>query len=226
MKAFYFLLAFTMVAAAQTVKTVSYNTSNNRVVVTNTLEFTNNVWFGNGGSYNLLVSTNLIEVRSPLNFPISTNNVFEWESASTTQPIARTNLGLGWPALTNSNAAATLLGYATNGQVVTGTNTIALTNRLRFPSDGSWSGTTNLPLQIGTNDTGFYVSTGSGNPLVVVQNATVSMAVLTNVLNFYKPLRYNSSSVGETNAPANTTNVNRWIEVQVGTSSYRLPLYQ
>jgi hypothetical protein len=53
---------------------------------------------------------------------------FEGNSASTT----RTNLGLGWSALTNTNAATSLLGFITNGQVVanTGTNALTFTNRV------------------------------------------------------------------------------------------------
>ena len=42
----------------------------------------------------------------------------------------RTNLGLGWSALTNTNAATSLLGFTANGQVVanTGTNVLTFTN--------------------------------------------------------------------------------------------------
>jgi hypothetical protein len=46
-------------------------------------------------------------------------------AASTT----RTNLGLGWPALTNTNAATSLLGFTTNGEIVyNGTNDLMYTN--------------------------------------------------------------------------------------------------
>jgi hypothetical protein len=44
-------------------------------------------------------------------------------------PSTRTNLGLGWSALTNSNAATSLLGVATNGNVVySGTNQLTFSN--------------------------------------------------------------------------------------------------
>ncbi len=51
-------------------------------------------------------------------------------TGATNAAIARTNLSLGWPALTNSNSATTLLGFTTNGQVVanTGTNVLTFTN--------------------------------------------------------------------------------------------------
>lgn len=119
------------------------------------------------------------------------------------------------------------LGYnTTNGQVVCATNKLTLTNKLVFPSDANHGGLNQLALQISTNDTGFYVSTSSGNAMVAAHNGSAAYALTTNVIIFYKPLRYNSTSVGSTNAPTNSSSVARWIEVQVGTSSYRLPLYQ
>ena len=60
----------------------------------------------------------------------------------------------------------------------------------------------------------------------MTHNGSVGLAVQTNVVNFFKPIRYNATSVGQTNAPANTTNPVLWLEVQIGTSSYRVPLYQ
>jgi len=60
----------------------------------------------------------------------------------------RTNLGLGWPALTNTNAATSLLGFTTNGLVVanTGTNMLTFTNPIKI-SDGS--GVDNLTITDG-----------------------------------------------------------------------------
>jgi hypothetical protein len=47
-------------------------------------------------------------------------------------------VGLGWSALTNSNAATSLLGVATNGNVVyTGTNNLTFTNTVFFGGDTS-----------------------------------------------------------------------------------------
>lgn len=120
------------------------------------------------------------------------------------------------------------LGYnTTNGQIAyTGTNALTLTNKLVFPSDANHTGVSALALQISTNNTGFYVSTGTGNPLIAAHNGSLGWAVSTNVVIFYKPLRYNSTIVGSTTAPANTTSPAAWMEVQVGTTSYRVPLYQ
>jgi hypothetical protein len=51
-------------------------------------------------------------------------------TGATNAASARTNLGLDWSALTNTNAATSLLGFTTNGQVIanTGTNVLTFTN--------------------------------------------------------------------------------------------------
>ena len=133
---------------------------------------------------------------------------------------------LCWAAPVQGQTIKSLGVNTTNGQVVSPTNILTLTNRLVLPSDASHSGVTTLALQISTNNTGFYVSTSTGNSLVLAHNGSVGLAVQTNVVNFFKPLRYNATSVGATNAPSNTTNRVLWLEVQIGTNSYRVPLYQ
>jgi hypothetical protein len=119
------------------------------------------------------------------------------------------------------------LGYnTTNSQVVVATNLLTFTNEVAFPSDANHSGLTQLGLRIGASNTGFYVSTSAGNPLLAAHNSSAAFALTTNVIIFYKPLRYNSTTTGLTNAPASTNSVVTWLEVQIGTSSYRVPLYQ
>lgn len=50
-------------------------------------------------------------------------------SGATTAGGARTNLGLGWPALTNTNSSIGLVGFQTNGTlVIDNTNSITITN--------------------------------------------------------------------------------------------------
>ena len=65
-------------------------------------------------------------LEAPLSF-IGTN-------AAASAAATRTNLGLGWSALTNSNAATALLGLNTNNQVAAniGTNIIRFTNAVSF----------------------------------------------------------------------------------------------
>lgn len=119
------------------------------------------------------------------------------------------------------------LGYnTTNSQIVVATNLLTFTNEVVFPSDANHSGLTQLGLRIGASNTGFYVSTSTGNALLAAHNSSAAWAVTTNVIIFYKPLRYNSATTGSTNAPASTNSVVTWLEVQIGTNSYRVPLYQ
>jgi hypothetical protein len=71
-------------------------------------------------------------------------------SFSTTAAAAttRTNLGLGWSALTNSNAATSLLGVATSGNVVyAGTNPLTFTNSITKQSE----------LEIGSANAVFFI---------------------------------------------------------------------
>jgi hypothetical protein len=119
------------------------------------------------------------------------------------------------------------LGYnTTNNQVVVATNLLTFTNEIVLPSDANHSGTTQLAMRIGASNTGFYVSTSAGNPMLAAHNSSAAFALTTNVIIFYKPLRYNSTTTGSTNAPASTNSVVTWLEVQIGTNSYRVPLYQ
>lgn len=64
--------------------------------------------------------------RAQLGFSTNLNTLWTATSASN----ARSAVGLGWSALTNTNAATSLLGFTTNGQVVanTGTNMLRFTN--------------------------------------------------------------------------------------------------
>jgi hypothetical protein len=83
--------------------------------------------------------TGTVALASNLSSPLSLTN---GGTGATNAATARTNLGLGWSALTNSNAAASLLGVATNGNVVySGTNPINFDNGyVFFDSDTSIGG--------------------------------------------------------------------------------------
>lgn len=73
----------------------------------------------------VVAATNIVWTNS---FNFSTNTVAAQ---------VRTNLSLGWAALTNTNAATSLLGFTTNGEVVanTGTNVMTFTNNLQIGTD-------------------------------------------------------------------------------------------
>ena len=103
-------------------------TTNGQVVSgTNVLTFSNDVKFGGG---DLTVSGAVISgagvsfsfedgaLSGPITLETNSSLAFQGVSAATT----RTNLGLGWSALTNSNAGTGLVSVNTNGTVVSPTN--------------------------------------------------------------------------------------------------------
>ena len=59
-------------------------------------------------------------------------------------------------------------------------------------------------------------------------NNEVMTLIRDGATEFARPLRFstNASTRPSTNAPANTTNVAAWVEMRIGTNSYRVPLYQ
>ncbi len=223
-------------------------------------------------------------------------NVVNWPVAE-----ARTNLGLGWSALTNTNDATSLLGVDTSGRVIyTVTNQITFTNPVRFGTaattngasfeayingigyfyNGSnvWSVSTNNMefsqpnavrnnLGVGTNSVvrfgevsatnlsggAFMLSADSGGTIYEQTNFSFFSpgttyfigAVGPNATNWTAPVARTNlelpwSGLTNTNAatfqgalfaatnaaPTNTTNVAAWINLQVGTNTYKLPLYQ
>ncbi|NBV42280.1 hypothetical protein EBR96_05875, partial [bacterium] len=115
-----------------------YNATNGRVVyaATNPLTFTNaslelgDVVLNSGGVFGYGREIYLEE--GTISGEWTFNNAFSVNNASNAAVI-RTNLSLGWPALTNSNSATQLLGVNTNGQVIanTGTNVLTFTNSVQ-----------------------------------------------------------------------------------------------
>ena len=120
----------------------------------------------NGGSSSVSFFTNAITINGDINF-----------TTITQKAVARTNLGLGWSALTNTNAATSLLGFTTNGQIVAATN-VAFTNSVNFgeiKADSIIIPKTGAPLVV------MYTSNGSlnasiGGIIVSPSPPTVSIA--------------------------------------------------
>lgn len=79
---------------------------------------------GLGTNSYFLANSEFVETALPIQF------------ASDSAAGTRTNLGLGWSALTNTNAATTLLGRTADGQVVSGgVNTLRFVDTVTFESD-------------------------------------------------------------------------------------------
>ena len=95
---------------------------------------------GDGSGITNITAANIVGTVALASNVSGTVAITNGGTGATNVATARTNLGLGWSALTNSNAATSLLGYTTNGQVVanTGTNVLTFTNDVRL-ADGDFT---------------------------------------------------------------------------------------
>jgi hypothetical protein len=225
MKTLLTILLATLCAATgygQTIKALSYNSSNNTIVATQRVTFpllgvasgtagTPSLAYASGtnvfgtfaaaqlgvgpylgfsvdGTRRFFISTNTIRAELPLSFDNTTNGA-----------ITRTNLSLGWPALTNSNAAISLLGINASNEVVAATN-ITFTNGVAFTTNAAAATLANLGL--GTNAS------------VTLSNLNAQSVSITNTgafrTNIGLPLAAltNTSNVTFMRALAGTTNTN------------------
>jgi hypothetical protein len=132
--------------------------------------------------------------------------------------ISRTNLGLGWSALTNSNAATALIGISTNGIQVNAFGLGSETNTaIKIGSQTNWGFFAQAApelINVAINGTNVASFTPTG---ISSSQFTGNVSIASN----------NTLSFFDTNAaPTNTTNINAWINVQVGTNTFKIPLYK
>ena len=195
-------------------------TTNGEVVANtgaNVLTFTNDVMFASGDVQ--LSGAQIIGNGITIDFDdgaisgpivLDTNSYIQFlgTSAATT----RTNLGLGWSALTNTNASTSLLGFTTNGEVVanTGTNVLTFTNPFSiedasgstldfvFTDESLGSGYGDSNYAIGVGDYGFAVKYSSnsndwGQPILVEEGSGV-VAFPSSTIEFIQPLDWVTAS--------------------------------
>jgi len=208
----------------QTIKALGYNTTNGKISYagTNPLTFTNTVFFGDDVSINPSAGINYggSEVMNLEEKTLAGDwlvagglSFFNATNAATT----RTNLGLGWPALTNSNAATVLLGINASNQVVAATN-IIFTNGVAFTTNAAAATLANLGL--GTNAS------------VTISNLNAQSVSISNADTFRTnlgiplPALTNTSNVTMMRALAGSTNTNEpWsgvIELTDGSQGWSL----
>ena len=179
-------------------------TTNGRVVAntgTNVLTFTNNINVndttitGAGLSWGTvpridLEQAALVDEVNAVVATWDTNSVgfsvpIDWSGPSQ-KSNTRANLGLSWSALTNTNAATSLLGLTTNNQVVANTtNVLTLTNGLAFSTNAALITKTNLGIGwsalTNTNAANFRTDIGLGWSALTNSNAgTGLVSVNTN----------------------------------------------
>jgi hypothetical protein len=190
MKILVALLLLAVPAAAQTIKSLGYNTTNGHVLYagTNTLTFTNAFTFSThtlaatvrtnlGLGFSALTNTNADDFRSAIGLPLAalTNtNAADFRSA----------IGLGFSALTNTNADDFRSALGLPLTALTNTNADDFRSAIGLP----WSGLTNTD-----------ASTFQG------------------------------ALFADTNAAPTNTNAptpDAWLDITVGTNTYKLPLWQ
>lgn len=236
-------------AHGQTIKSLGYNTTNGQVVYggTNTLTFTNtNVEFlsasfgnqiqvapGTAGTPAFRFSTNAVgmyygsalgvgpflgvTVNSNAIARFATNKVFfdqpiEFPNA-TNAALTRTNLGLGAAWLTNTDVTnfRTAIGLGATNEVLFGT---VLSGRVE--------------------STTFYVEVGSNG--IEFEEPSVAATTRTNLSLPWTGLTNTDAaafqgalfSATTTNTPTNTNapTPDAWVDIMVGTNTYKLPLWQ
>jgi hypothetical protein len=154
----------------------------------------------NGGSLTNLQSTSIVGIIPASN--ISTVNfsnlggtlaISSGGTGATNAGGARTNLSLGWSALTNTNSATSLLGHTTNGTVVyTGPDYLAFTN-----SDVIFN-----RLTIGN-----LLFMGDASGLFIDGDASIFLGTALTKSNFRNELGLGWSALTNTNAANFRTNI-------------------
>lgn len=150
----------------------------------------------------------------------------------------RTNLGLGWPALTNTTdsgfRSALGLGAAwlTNTNVTNFRTEIGLgpTNSVTFKeitTEGLVSRTAGVEIYktvwFGDHGSDVFQFEDANYKEIARANLGIPWSGLTST----NAATFQGALFAATNAaPTNTTNVAAWINLQVGTNTYKLPLYQ
>lgn len=175
-------------------------------------------------AYNLTNGTVMVSTN------VTWSNSFKF-STNTVAAQVRTNLGLGWSALTNSNAATSLLGYTTNGQVVanTGTNVLIFTNYVEFEDGQGVRSSGDFGVIAETIFVDGIIEFSGTNPPLSASATRTNLSLGWSALTNSNAANFQAAVFSATNtAPTNTTNVAGWINVSVGsgTNVYKLPVYK
>jgi len=170
-------------------------------------------------------NTNTITFRQPIGF--GTNTAI--------QAASRTNLGL--TAIGNSVATATNTTAAQNAIGISATNVLTVSN-VDIEAFGSVqtagfvgrqaSGLLTLyGTNISTAAPAFYGWDGFANTAFSAATARTNLGLGWSALTNTNAENFEAALFPATNAaPTNTTNVAGWVDLRVGTNTFKLPLYQ
>lgn len=214
------ILLTTTAAYSQTIKTLGYNTTNGQVSYSgsNTLTFTNTLgfsnaaatrsnlglgasWLTNSNSPATTNATNLTAGTLP-DARLSTNvailsNLPSW-ATTTNADVARTNLGIGWSALTNTDATnfRNSIGLGTNQNVtfadITGT-------RLQVGGVNVTTSGFNGPITLSVGQSISFISGGSPDQTRTNLGLGAGWLTNTNVTNFRSAIGLTLSALTNTN---------------------------
>ena len=173
---------------------------------------TNNVAFRNITSDGNIVISNQTATNNGLLFIYRTNNepflsLANLIASNNTTISNETLFRVGVAEATNRSAQFGFRSTNTNG------NGVAVFSVFGY----------NALMQIGADaSTNAVIYSGGGT------NNEVMTLIRDGATEFARPIRFstNASTRPSTNAPANTTNAAAWVEMRIGTNSYRVPLYQ
>jgi hypothetical protein len=189
------------------------NTTNAATTRTNlSLGATNNVAFRNITSDGNIVISNQSATNSGILFIYRTNNepflgLANLIASNNTTISNETLFRVGVAEATNRSAQFGFRSTNTNGNGVAVFSVFGFDALMMIGADAS---------------TNAVIYSGGGT------NNEVMTLIRDGATEFARPIRFstNASTRPETNAPANTTNVAAWVEIRIGTNSYRAPLYQ
>jgi hypothetical protein len=189
------------------------NTTNAATTRTNLgLGATNSVAFRNITSDGNIVISNQSATNNALLFVYRTNNepflgLANLIASNNTTISNETLFRVGVAEATNRSAQFGFRSTNTNGNGVAVFSVFGFDALMMIGADAS---------------TNAVIYSGGGT------NNEVMTLIRDGATEFARPIRFstNASTRPETNAPANTTNVAAWVEIRIGTNSYRVPLYQ
>lgn len=233
-------LLFCAPAFGQTVKALSYGTNNRFITGTNALTFSNGIRFASGdlritdggaidwagsdrleletytfyGTWNFLGGIRIDQTTATngLLFVYRTNNeaflgMANLIASNNTTISNETLFRVGVAEATNRSAQFGFRSTNTNGSGVAVFSVFGFNALMQIGADAS---------------TNAVIYSGGGT------NNEVMTLIRDGATEFARPIRFstNASTRPATNAPANATNVAAWVEMRIGTNSYRVPLYQ
>lgn len=194
-----------------------------------------------GTNQQVYIGDDVVEMLVPLDIYAAAGISFDGSNAALAAATTRTNLslgatwltntdvtnfrtaiGLGWPALTNTNSGTALLAMNADGEIVYNHTNVEpyIIDRINISARGNFEGYFYVTSQDAIQ---FQTDQGYDTAGITRTNLQIPWSGLTNTTasNFHRALFPNTNS-----APSVTNAVNGWVNIYIGTNTYKLPLYK